>query len=268
MMSRVLQLYSRITCRPSLLRINQAIAALGLRGTGFLNAESHDISGENWLLRKMAQHTQMPVVVDVGANVGDFAVEVRRMIPGSRLIAIEPHPQAFKHLAKAASTHSFEAINLACGRSSGRTTLFDYAATGDATQHASIYENVIRTVHQESPRPHEVELTTVDHILETRGIDRVDLLKIDAEGAELSILEGAAKSLAGSHISAVQFEYNQMHQVAGHSLSDFARILPGFRLYRLLPRAAFPLDGFYPMFRGLPLFQNILAVRDASWITF
>jgi hypothetical protein len=73
--------------------------------------------------------------------------------------------------------------------------------------------------------------TTLDHFCVSQNIERVDFLKIDVEGAELSVLRRAAGLLTRRKILAVYFEFNDLEPspgVSGGSLMPIARYLGEF----------------------------------------
>jgi hypothetical protein len=110
-----------------------------------------------------------------------------------------------------------------------------------------------------------VPVTTIDAYLEEEGWPHVALLKIDTEGHELRVLEGAAVALSRGLVDCIQFEFNEMNVISRSFLHDFRTLLSSHRFFRLLPRGVVPL-------RGEPLeelfaFQNIVAVRTNSPLT-
>lgn len=67
----------------------------------------------------------------------------------------------------------------------------------------------------------QASVTTGDTYLEERGIAHVDILKIDVEGAEMSVLHGFENTLARGAIDLVQFEYGAINLVTLDLLSGF-----------------------------------------------
>jgi len=73
---------------------------------------------------------------------------------------------------------------------------------------------------------------SLDEVVTMQGLDRLDFIKIDCEGAELEILEGARETLSRFHPTVV-LEFN------AHCLMNFARINPPEaleRIMRMFPR--------------------------------
>jgi hypothetical protein len=90
----------------------------------------------------------------------------------------------------------------------------------------------------------QVDVTTLDRYAELAGLDRIALVKIDAEGHDLAVLAGAGKLLAQHRISVAQFEYNQRWIVARAFLRDAFGLLghAGYSLGKLTGRGV----EFYP----------------------
>ena len=76
------------------------------------------------------------------------------------------------------------------------------------------------------------------------GVTHIDLLKIDAEGAELFILQGASELLKNQAIRAIQFEYGLKYRDSGAKLADIFELLTpyGFTIFRVLPDGLLLID--------------------------
>ena len=77
--SRTLQtmlfgLYRRLFARPACYYFNRLLFELSLRGLGLLNAEDEQASGELFLIDQLLSRLPAPVVLDVGANQGEFSI--------------------------------------------------------------------------------------------------------------------------------------------------------------------------------------------------
>ena len=134
--------------------------------------------------------TQGMTVVDVGANVGYFSLLAADLVgPSGTVYAFEPEPKNHGLLITNIEINSYTNIRTtqsAVSNTCGHTQL--YLSQLDNGSH-SIYKEAARGVAEELP----VNMTTLDAFLESEGWPTVDLLKIDVEGAELSVLEGMEK---------------------------------------------------------------------------
>jgi FkbM family methyltransferase len=134
---------------------------------------------------------QGDVVVDVGANWGLHTLYFSRLVgPTGQVLAFEPYLPVFAELQwhlQANSCHNSEAFPVALGDTVG-TELFqpgENASTGRLTRDP--------LGHDVPGTALTVSLQTLDTIDEQRRIERLALVKIDAEGAEARVLEGAAR---------------------------------------------------------------------------
>ncbi|MBI3993659.1 MAG: FkbM family methyltransferase [Candidatus Lambdaproteobacteria bacterium] len=258
--------YRRLFVRKRFYRLHHVLFRLAVHGLGIQNSGSFGSSGERHFISQLARGWPAgAVVLDVGANEGGYAAQVLAQHPGVQVYAFEPHPETFDRLSAQAAQRGFKAFHLACGDQPGRITLFDYAER-DGSTHASVYRAVFDDLHEAPVKAHEVDVTTLDEFIRMHGLAHIDLLKIDTEGHELSVLQGAHEALRRAMIDVIQFEFNEMHVISRVFMRDFARLLEGFRLYRLLPDGAVPLPHYRPMDWELFGDQNIVAVRGEAGI--
>lgn len=128
------------------------------------------------------------VFVDVGANAGIYSFWAHRCMGGrGRIVAVEPDPEMRRRLEFNARTNGLTAIDLC------PVALSDHEGTGelqvDTTQRG---QNTLDT--DEARRAGgtrtalTVPVTTLLALLQSRGIDHVDVLKIDIEGHEPPVL--------------------------------------------------------------------------------
>ena len=261
---RAIRAYKQLFVRAGLYGLYRRLFLVSLWGLGVLNSENYTESGEAYFLARLPRYlaaTGPLVIFDIGANVGDYAAQVKARHPTAELHAFEPHPATFAQLHRRAAAAGFTAHNLSLSDFEGTAAL--YNRPGAESDHASLYREVITEVHHAAAVGVEVRVTTVDAFVAAHGVARVHLLKIDAEGSELSILRGAAHTLAAGRIEAVQFEFGEMNVISRSFVRDFAALLPEHRLYRLLPDGLVPLDQQPVFVRELFAFQNIVALRAA-----
>lgn len=129
-------------------------------------------------------------VIDVGANVGFFTRRFARWTGDQgKVIALEPEGANFKRLnrtlARDGTSAYVEAIQTAVGSASGTALL----------QLNPLHPGDHRIVDGSSNRAVTVPLTSLDELLAVRGWPKVSLVKIDVQGAEGRVLEGAERTL-------------------------------------------------------------------------
>ncbi|HKC20675.1 MAG TPA: FkbM family methyltransferase [Candidatus Dormibacteraeota bacterium] len=245
-------------------RWNQRLLNLAVRGMGVGNP-STDLIGESEgrLLRRLAAVPDL-TVFDVGAHVGEYASQVRKLCPRARIWSFEPHPASFRELKKVADRDGFEAVNVALSDVSGSASLYDHAlaAAGVGSAHASLHAQVIERIHHGQSMKHDVNVTTVDEFMQVNTVERLTLLKVDAEGHELAILRGAKQAIDAGAVDLVQFEFNEMNVMSRVFFKDFYDALPGFTLYRMVSDGLAKVGPYQPRTHELFILQNVVAIRD------
>jgi L-glutamate---[L-glutamyl-carrier protein] ligase len=134
-------------------------------------------------------------VIDVGANIGMFTVFCHREACDVTVHAIEPAPEVVAVLRSNIAQHGVRAVvhEVACGREDGSGEFTFYPR---ATTHSGLRAELGRHANGEGPGAGEhlrVPVRTLSSLIDVRSIEHVDLLKIDAEWAEESILRGIAE---------------------------------------------------------------------------
>lgn len=126
---------------------------------------------------------QGDVVVDLGAGFGNEVVVFSRLVGASgRVIAVEAHPGTFACLqetVRRSGCGNVSAAHYAIGESDGTLRIADDAA------------HVANSVMTEGPSI-EVPARSLDSLAAELAIDRIDLLKINIEGAERDVMKGMA----------------------------------------------------------------------------
>lgn len=166
-------------------------------------------------------------VLDVGANIGVTSVLFAGTATAGQVHSFEPSPTAFPLLQatiEANDLANVTAHQLACGAQKGQLTFFDNPDSASAS-HLAVAD---RTLGQSNAT---VEVTTLDDFVQERGIDRLDLVKIDVEGLELDVLTGASDVLSRLK-PGVFLEFNSFTLIA------YGNQNPRFVLETLLERFA------------------------------
>ena len=217
-------------------------------------------NGEYWLLEHVLKASPGPcVLLDVGANKGDWTAQALELAQASREIHV----------------HSFEPSlatrSMLTARFIGSTavTVQPYALSekvGEATFYSNEDGAGTNSLSPSSGSNVEVvKVTTIDRFLQQSGIETVSMVKIDTEGFDLLVLRGAAKSLHDGRIEIVQFEYNWRWLLNHASLRDAFDLISNkpYRVGKLVgatiefyERWHFELDRFFE--------NNYVLVRNNS----
>ncbi len=147
------------------------------------------------------------VVVDVGAHIGIFTLEAARLLGGrGKVYSFEPTPETFAVLRDNVQVNGF--------LESGVVVLHQAAVLdrdGLATLGMYPDNSGHNTLFPESDCPTRVEVTTVSLDQALAGETHVDVVKIDAEGAEPLILRGMERILKGNPGVRILMEFAPVH---------------------------------------------------------
>jgi FkbM family methyltransferase len=173
-------------------------------------------------------------VLDVGANIGCTALALSQIVGDGKVVAVEPVPRTFALLTKNVGTvPNIIRQNFAFGREAGTLPM-----QGSETNLSGAF---IASEFHTGRAGHftvDVSVRTVDETFPSLGLEKLDFIKLDVEGFELDVLEGASETLR-KYKPRVVLEMNHF------CLNQFRRItLPEFRerLLKIFPYA-YAIDG-------------------------
>jgi FkbM family methyltransferase len=153
-------------------------------------------------------------IFDVGANIGQSASKFREAFPSARILCFEPVSAAYGQLRAAVGDDPLtQCHRVALGSAQGRSRIY-------LTAHSTTSS----LVEPQDARGHEdIEVDTVDAFAAAQGVQRIDLLKIDAEGYDLEVLKGADAILASGRVVFVLVEVGFHPGDTRHVLFDEVR---------------------------------------------
>jgi len=135
------------------------------------------------------------VFIDVGANIGYFTLIAAKCVgPGGMVLAIEPGPATANVLRQNLLRSRLTNVvveEVACSDSDAPERLILHIPTGHNVARASLSER-----NAGPGVTAEVVSTTVDQLVEKHNLRRVDLIKVDVEGAEFGVFRGMNQTLA------------------------------------------------------------------------
>lgn len=186
------------------------------------------------ILDKMCSRSEYGI--DIGAHLGNYAIRIARACKGC--IAFEPNPYLASFLRRG-HVPRLEVKQFALSRGQGETDLFVPVSAG-------FHQFASATIHPGNP---VFTSAATDRVrVEVRDLDsfafkEVCLIKIDVEGHEQDVLEGARKTVALNHPTFIIESENRHSQGAPEAV---ASLLQGWGYQGFFLRGArvFPLDAF------------------------
>lgn len=135
------------------------------------------------------------VFVDVGANKGDFSLTAARLMRDTgTVLCVEPEPANVAWIERSVARNHYQSVEVlpvALADRSGTATLHLGEKSG---WHSLVKHHEVATTGELT-----VPTVTLDDVLAERGLARVDAIKIDVEGAENTVLDGASRTFEGTH---------------------------------------------------------------------
>ena len=152
----------------------------------------------------MVVGTETPVIFDVGGNIGQSVMRFGEIWQSPTIISFEPDPISAEVLERSGPGRPHHlVVRSALTDSEGFVTLYRYPQS-DLN---SIYQRRSDSVVGEPAIDQtEVPCTTIDNYCQEHGIRRIDLLKIDVEGAETLVITGGTKTLQSEVVLNVLIE--------------------------------------------------------------
>jgi FkbM family methyltransferase len=179
--------------------LHEALKRVGV----YADLRRHLPRGVDWLLdvQRILGGRAPSVALDVGANVGQTVTSIKRSFPRAEVYAFEPVRGTYEQLRHATShLPDVRCYQLALSDREGELTI--------PVVPGSVF-NSIGSVRYEKDRraiPETIRLTTLDRFVDEHHLGQVDLLKIDTEGHDLSVLSGARATLTRGTVRCVYVE--------------------------------------------------------------
>lgn len=153
------------------------------------------------------------VVVDIGAHIGIYTLKASRLLSDKgKVFAIEPDPITFLRLKENVQLNkatNVTPINVAIFSENKKVKLYQSKFSSANSIKFEVGTDYV-----------EVDASTLDQIMEKYGHDRVEWIKVDVEGAEKEVLDGASKLLSQNNTLKVILEIHSQDVI-----SDIEKIL-------------------------------------------
>lgn len=188
---------------------------------------------------QLRRHIQTGMtVLDIGAHVGYYTrLASERVGTGGHVIAFEPNPSNHAMLRRnVGKRENVTLMQVALAAEEGTAELHDYlmmSASGSLHYDPTLRDVQLASTHRDNdyaprlegdfqPRKYTVRTARVDDLLAEMGIQQVDVIKMDIEGAELGALRGMTRTIAQSPKLALIMEYNPLGLQAFGNVPDQA----------------------------------------------
>lgn len=216
-------------------------------------------SEEIWIAAEVLRKRVDPVVFDVGANIGQWISGVLNICPNAYIHAFEPSKQAFNILLTRVRAPHIHFNNFALGKKRERLLFYDRAGHPTSTLHRGMKD----TEHNISVYP--VDVVSLTEYCHDHGIGKIDFLKIDTEGHDFWVLQGAEPFLKEQRIGVIQFEYGPANidsKVFLWEILTYLQHLP-YVLFRLYPNYLLRIEKYNRELENFISVNYILIAQNA-----
>lgn len=198
---------------------------------------------------------------DVGANIGEVSMLAAKYVgPSGKVFSFEPFPGLAERLRRHKALNKFEQVEVieaALGKEAGQAQLL--AASGlyrDGTANSGMV-TMFRS-EKRNTNAGWAKIMRADDFVQERGIKEINMMKIDIEGAELSMLEGSSNILRNFRPNIIIEINNETCLSAGYNPIEILDLLEeyDYKFFRLWRRGiALPLDK-----KNIRAWQNVLCI--------
>ena len=160
---------------------------------------------ETALLQRLL--TEGMTAVDVGANWGYFTLVAAHLVGAKgRVVSVEADPRAHETLAWNISSNGLTAVRVVAAAAADEVGILSFAAYGTDLDAGANFGLVLASSSERGGRRFAVPARPLDQILDEAGVERVNVLKMDIEGAEARAMTGLARRLSAQQVDRIVLE--------------------------------------------------------------
>lgn len=242
--------------------VHDAIARIGIDAVPLASIR-HSLGRRARLIGAL----DIEIVVDVGANRGQFGQELRRAGYDGRILSIEPLASAYQRLsARSRRDEHWQALHCAVGESNGRAVLHIAANSASSSLLPMLPAHVQAAPETRYVGSEEVPVRRLDDIL-SEHVPRESrtYAKIDVQGFELEVLRGAGRFLES--VTAIQLELSLVPLYQGSpsavEVDAFVREA-GYELAGIEPGFSDPVSGRLLQMDGIYVRAGVLELAGTA----
>lgn len=149
------------------------------------------------------------IIFDVGAHFGETAIQFKNGFPKAKIFSFEPFIESYEQMKKMLGTsENITALNFGLSNFCGTSLLNSNKSSATNSlletdeEHEQLWgDNLLTTIGKV-----EAQFKTFDSVINDLGLEKVHILKIDVQGAEHYVIEGAKNSLEQGIVDVIYTE--------------------------------------------------------------
>lgn len=190
-------------------------------------------------LALILKQQNIDLVVDVGANEGQFGKLLREIGYAGDILSFEPVSSTFEILAQNSKTDKkWDVVQCALSDKKGALVINTFASS---TLSSILNPNTFGTekfTGMQTAQKETIEADTLDNLLQGKNLlGKKILLKMDTQGYDLNVFKGAAGSLSSIHALLSEVSFQPIYE----NMPDYHQVLKEYE------RAGFAVTGLYPV---------------------
>ena len=208
-------------------------------------------NGEKWVLlflkQKIKINCENKIFFDVGANVGHYTQLLSEIFDDktTNIYSFEPSAITYSELAKRFIMYNNVRIYKVGFSDISEEISFFSNDPNTTSSLASVYNRQLEHIGISMQRSEKIKVVTIDNFCKENNITNIDFLKIDVEGHELKVLQGAASMIKEKRINAIQFEFGACAIDSRTYFKDFYRMLSSnYSLFRIVKNGIYPIEKY------------------------
>lgn len=161
---------------------------------------------------KWLQYLKLRTILDIGANVGQFAQAARAVFPYAKVYSFEPIPKCFVQLEKQMKNDDkFQALNIGLGASNG-SMLFEYNQYSPSSSFLKMTNTHTNAFpHTAKVENIEVRIERLDAVVGRLDIQQPLLIKLDVQGYENQVLEGGGETFRKAKVVIIETSFTTLY---------------------------------------------------------
>jgi FkbM family methyltransferase len=263
-LKKVLQtILSPITGKTKFQSLFEILYEFSLYGMNIGVGSNPKISGEkkviSYISKKYKQSNSV-TIFDVGANVGNYTILLREIfLDKADIYSFEPSKITFDTLRNNIGVmKNIKLYKLGFGSDNTEVHLHSDSSQSGLS---SIYKRRLDHFNINMHKTEQIEIKTIDTFCLEHKISHIHFLKLDVEGHEFKVLEGAINMLRGNAIDYIQFEFGGCNIDSRTYFQDFYYLLKDkYRIYRIVKNGLNEIHKYKEIYESF-ITTNYLAER-------